>query len=73
MHISSVEAFTANFTIIRTPAVNLSCKSNKLFLYEKKIGLKWDMVQFSWVKIFKQQKGFTLSVPKGVGKGIRSN
>ena len=46
-------------------SVNLSRKSNKLFLYEKNIGLKWDMVQFSWVKIFKQKEGFTLPAPKG--------
>ena len=44
-------------------SVNLSCKSNKLFLYMR--GALWDMVQLSWVKTFKRKKGFTLPVPKG--------
>ena len=25
-------------------SINLSCKSNKLFLYEGNIGFKWDMI-----------------------------
>ena len=64
MHSCSVEAFAANYHA-EPQSVSLSCKSNKLFPYEKNIGLQWDMVQFSWVKLFKQKKGFTLPMPKG--------
>ena len=45
---------------VEPQSVDLSCKSNKLFLYERNIGLKWDMIQFSWVKTFNQKKGSTL-------------
>ena len=44
--------------------VNLLCKSNKSFLYERNIGLKCDMVQFSRVKIFRQNNRFTAPAPK---------
>ena len=44
--------------------VNVSCKTNELFLYERNISLKWDMILVSWVKTFKQKKGFTFPAPK---------
>ena len=66
MHSCSVEVFAANFTIMQNPN-KLIYNANQIifFLYEKNIGLKGDLVQFSWVKIFKQKKGFTLPAPKG--------
>ena len=49
---------------IELHSLNLSCKSDKLFLYERNIGFQWDMIQFSSAKTFKQKKGFTLSAPE---------
>ena len=37
----------------------MSCKS-----YESNIAFKWNMIQISWAKTFKQKKGSTLPAPK---------
>ena len=42
----------------------MEIKYCKLFLEEEITDFKWDMIQFTWVKTFKQKKGFILSALK---------
>ena len=63
-HLFRLSICSQLYHLAKPQSVDLSCKSNKSFLYERNIGLKWDMIQFFWVKTFQQKKGFTLPAPK---------
>ena len=51
MHGYLVYAFAASFyNFIEPHSIDLSFKSNKLFLYGGNIGFEWDMILLPWGK-----------------------
>ena len=65
MHHCSVEAFTASFNIMSNP-IQLICDANQKNCFYKRgtLASNGDVIQLSWVKTFKEKKGFNLSAPK---------
>ena len=44
------------YRLMEPQSVSFSCKWNKLFLYEKNIGFKWNIIQYSWIKHLSKRK-----------------